>query len=134
MRSKSRALRRQPAAGLTDRWNILGLPILFILCAFAVSASSGEEILDRGILPLVRFLSLLALASAIFSVFVVSQRCVYSRKRWIVGQVAAVCMAYGAGHLWTATAYGSGFTFYMVGVLLIVMLIVKEIEARSEPW
>lgn len=132
MSSKSRATRRPPVAGLTNRLNIIGVPILVILGLFAVSASSGADIQDRGILPIVRFLGLLSLAMAIFSTIVVSTRCVHSYTRWGVGQAAAVLMGFGAGYLWSATSYGLGFTFFMIGVLLIVALFVKELERRGQ--
>ena len=120
-----------PLYGLSRRTFVVVLPAIVALVAFALSANAGGDVADRGILPLVRFLALVKLAAG-FSVAVgVSLYCSRSRRRWLVGQAAAGCMSLGAGFVWSASAFGAGFVFFVTGAVTCGLLAAKELERRG---
>lgn len=126
-----RATTRSPANGLSQRRIALYLPVLVTLVLFVFSARSGGAITDPSILTLVRFLSVITLSLGVFTCIFMGMRYAHSHKMWAAGQISGACMGIGAGFFWSATAYGAGFSFFMLGLLLIVLLIMRELQKSN---
>lgn len=118
---------QQSASGLSAA----AIPALAALVLFIVAALFGGDIADRGLLPLVRFISLLMLALAIYTSVMVGRYCSYSPTRWKVGQVAAACIALAGGLVWSASSFGLGFVLFMTGTFMCAVLIFKEMERKT---
>lgn len=110
----------------------IGLPLVGIFILFVLGVRAGDEVSDREILTLVRFISLLVLAMSIFTAVVVGLNYSKLRQRWAAGQISAGLMGLSAGLLWSASAYGAGFVTLMAGVTLITLLMFKELGKRSQ--
>lgn len=108
--------------------------IVFAIILFVLAALSGGDVSDRGLLPLVRFISLLMLVFAVFTTVMVGRYCAYSRNRWLVGQAAAGCIGLAGGFVWSATAFGFGFVFFMIGTLICALLTFKVMERSSNRY
>lgn len=106
------------------------LPLGGTFVLFVVAALLGGEVADRGLLPTVRFLSLIMLTLGLFASYMTGVRCAFGRQRWIVGQVSAGCTGMGAGFLWSGAAFGMGFLFLMVGALMGLLLIASQLQGR----
>ncbi|MFK8082362.1 MAG: hypothetical protein AB8B97_18910 [Granulosicoccus sp.] len=126
-RQQTLAATRPLGGELIGRAAAISVFVLFVLAAL-----TGGEVTDRGLLPLVRFISVLMLALGIYTSFTAGRYCAYSRNRWLTAQIAAACIGLGGGFVWSATSFGAGFTFFMVGVLLCALLIFKEMERRTD--
>lgn len=120
-----------PLYGLSRRTFVVVLPAVVALVAFVLGASAGGDILDRGMLPLVRFLALVKLAVGFSAGVGASLYCSRSQRRWLTGQAGAGCMSLGAGFLWSASAFGAGFVFFVTGALVCGLLAAKELERRG---
>jgi len=117
----------QSGKGIDER-----IPAVVTFVLFVFAAAIGGEVTDREILPLVRFISLLMLALGIYTSVMMGRYCAYSRYRWRAGQVAAGCIGLAGGFVWSATAFGLGFIFFMAGVLLCALLVFKEMERKAD--
>lgn len=120
-----------PSSSLSDTAFATKVPAIATFVLFVFAALIGGDIADRDILTLVRFISLVMLALGLYTAFKVGRYCAYSRNRWRVGQAAAGFMGLAAGFVWSATAYGFGFIFFMVGILTCALLFFKEMEKRT---
>ncbi len=123
---------KQPAPENSGHFISIGLPLIGILILFVLGVRGGGEVADRGILPLVRFLSLLILAMGVFSAVVVGLNYFTMKTRWIIGQTAAGFLGLSAGFIWSAAAYFSGFGALIIGVTVISLLMFNELGDRSK--
>ena len=132
MISNRRTTTRLPANGLSQSRIAVYLPVFVTLVLFVSSATTGSEVMDPGILVLVRFLSLITLGLGIFTCVFMGLRYAHSHKMWAAGQISGVCMGIGAGFFWTASAFGAGFCFFMAGVTLVVFLIMNQLQKSNQ--
>lgn len=110
------------------------IPAVVVFLLFVMAAIVGGEVADRGLLPLVRFISLLMLALGLYTSIMTSRYLTYSPTRWKFGQGAAALIGFSGGLVWSATAFGTGFLFFMVGTLVCALLVFKEMERHSNRW
>lgn len=111
------------------------VPVLLALAAFGAAAfgtGPGAGVgagLDPGLVPIVRFMAVTKLLLALCTAVAVGVR--YGRtdrgRRLVAGLVASLCMAAGAGLIWSAAAFGPAFAAFLTGATIVALLVVKEL-------
>ena len=71
------------------------------------------------------------LAIGIYTAVMAGRRLSFSLYRWLTGQIAAGFIGLAAGFVWSASAFGAGFLFFMTGTLLCALLVFKEMERHT---
>ena len=99
--------------------------------AFALLLGSPDASLDAGLAPIVRFMggTKLALALLVAGLCLVRYGSPERRRRLVAGLAAAVCMAFGAGLIWSGGGFGAGFAAFAGGLCIAALLVMKELEA-----
>ena len=107
------------------------VPMAVVFGLFTAAALTGEASTDEGLKTVLRFISLTLLATAISMGAAVGLRYINRSRRRLAGMVAAIAMGIGAGLIWTVTSVGAGFGIYMLGLVLTLLLAIKELNASQ---
>lgn len=117
---------------LSNRMFAVNVPMAATFVLFVLGTFMGGEVADRGLLPTVRFLSLIMLGLGMYTAMMTGLRFAYSRKRWLTGQISSWCTGLGAGLLWSGAAFGAGFGFIVIGAVMGALLIAKVFQQRAQ--